>query len=1225
MIKKNCIILIFITLAFNVCAQKKNNGRYQSLLWEIKGNGLLKPSYLFGTMHVSSKMVFHLSDSFYMALKNVEAVALELNPEKWQGQMEQMNKLKEDYSLYVKAPQGDYLNEKSFRLDDYNDNLKLALSSEPVIINSLLYRSFKEKEDFEEDTFLDLYIYQTAKKLGKRATGVEDYFETEKIIMEAYADMAKEKKKKTYDRASDKDFDIVEKMEDAYRRGDLDLMDSLDRTTNRSEAFMEKFLYKRNEIQAHSIDTIIKKNSLFAAVGAAHLAGPRGIIELLRKKGYTVRPVFMTDRDAGQKEAIDKLKVPVSFTTQTAGDGIFTVDMPGPLYKMADGYQLPDRWQYSDMANGSYYLVTRIKTHAPFFGQDENDVYKKLDSILYENIPGKILQKKNINRNGYKGLDITNRTRRGDMQRYNIFITPFEVLFFKMSGKENYIDGEEAEKFFSSIHFKLVNNIGGVFEPMQGGFLVWMPQQPFIHNSTTISDGIDRWEYEAADKSNGNAYLILKKSVYNFQFLEEDSFDLSLIEESFQYPKKTGKLISRVLGSYKGYPCLDIKERMKDGSIVQAKFIIKGPHYYVLAATGKNRRADFSAFFNSFSFTPYKYQAPTNYVDTFMHFTVKTPVAPVFDNQLRAVIEKAAEDMDNGYNNSGYSRFWPKTKSGYFKSDATGEVVNVSVQEYPKYYYVKDKSKQWIDAISDNFYNAGFLLYKTDSVMLSNNVMAYQFQLRDTGSSRTITRMLMLKNNFSFGLVTMGDTISAPSGFIQSFITSFSPTAKKLGRNIADNKPMEFFTDLFSKDSAIQNKAQQSISSIYFGEDAVPLIEAAINKLSIADKGYFDIKTKLIAELGYIKDSSRPVVVHLLKKIYEQVADTIIFQNEIFSALANKKTKEATLLFKELILQDPPVFTGEYEYGGLFASLGDSLQLARLLYPELLQLSSLNDYKDYVLSLLVTLVDSNLVKAQDYANYFDKIYFDARVELKRQQVKDERLLEKELSDEDKDNEPVYTTSYNRESRNNINDYSMLLAPFYKDKKPVQVFFERLLKSREPDVRLTAAVLLLRNGGPVADSILLALAADDKYRSSLYMKLEKAARLDAFPAAYNTQQQLAKSFLMAENNFNKIDSVVYLKKIPAAYETQKGVVYCYKYRVNKTDDWKIGFSGLQPLNEKQVGTDNKFTSMTDKKIKEDITIDEQLQNEFKKILFSFHKSSREFYSSQYDQNRFDDNY
>src|SRR6187402_2508110 len=61
--------------------------KYPSLLWEISGNGLKKPSYLFGTMHVSDKLAFHLADSFYLGIRNADIVALETNPESWQEDM----------------------------------------------------------------------------------------------------------------------------------------------------------------------------------------------------------------------------------------------------------------------------------------------------------------------------------------------------------------------------------------------------------------------------------------------------------------------------------------------------------------------------------------------------------------------------------------------------------------------------------------------------------------------------------------------------------------------------------------------------------------------------------------------------------------------------------------------------------------------------------------------------------------------------------------------------------------------------------------------------------------------------------------------------------------------------------------------------------------------------------------------------------------------------------
>src|SRR6185295_17228066 len=139
-----------------------------------------------------------------------------------------------------------------------------------------------------------------------------------------------------------------------------------------------------------------------------------------------------------------------------------------------------DSWQYADMSNGAYYMITRVKTHGYLFGQKENTVLKKIDSLLYENVPGKILKKTAIVKNGYKGFDIINRTRRGDIQRYNIIATPFEIIIFKISGNGNYVEGPEADQFFSSISLKHTNpEHEPNFEPAHGGFAIKFPQKPF--------------------------------------------------------------------------------------------------------------------------------------------------------------------------------------------------------------------------------------------------------------------------------------------------------------------------------------------------------------------------------------------------------------------------------------------------------------------------------------------------------------------------------------------------------------------------------------------------------------------------------------------------------------------------------------------------------------------------------------------------------------------------
>src|SRR5579859_249427 len=329
-------------------APPRMDKKYPALLWEITGNGLKKPSYLFGTMHVSSKLVFHLSDSFYLDIRNAEVVALELDPQLWQDQLFRFENLQSNLRFYTQGAPNDLINEKSFQLERYEDRLKSALSEEPTVINGLLYRTYRTQADFEEDTYLDLYIYQTGKKLGKQATGVENYFQTERLVMEATQDMLKDKKKKAPDTDGESAYDIERKTQEAYRKGDLDLLDSLERIMEPSESYMEKFLYRRNEIQAASIDSIVQRHSLFVGVGAAHLPGRRGVIELLRKKGYTLRPVVMPDRDAQRRDDIDKIKVPVSFSGFTADDGAFSVSVPGVPHRRPESHGIDDSWQYAD-------------------------------------------------------------------------------------------------------------------------------------------------------------------------------------------------------------------------------------------------------------------------------------------------------------------------------------------------------------------------------------------------------------------------------------------------------------------------------------------------------------------------------------------------------------------------------------------------------------------------------------------------------------------------------------------------------------------------------------------------------------------------------------------------------------------------------------------------------------------------------------------------------------
>jgi hypothetical protein len=769
------------------------------------------------------------------------------------------------------------------------------------------------------------------------------------------------------------------------------------------------------------------------------------------------------------------------------------------------------------MSNGSYYMLTRVKTHAGLLGHNEKIVLQKVDSMLYENIPGKILNKTAIAKNGYKGFSITNRTRRGDIQRYEILVTPHEVLVFKMSGNDGYVKGKEAEDFFSSIKVKPVQqNEWADFEPAHGGFKVKMPGKPTEAFIKTAADGNEKWEYETIDLKSGTAYHIWKKNLYNFNFLEEDTFDLSLIEESIKGSEIISKTINRKTGTEKKLAYLDALYKLKDNGYLHAKVFLKGPHYYLLMVRTKDKKHEATRFFNSFKITDYKYHKAEKFVDSSLQLTVYTPVKPLIDTLVSGLMNNVSAYEQQTSVSTGYSG-WPKNKTGIFKSDSTGESILVTVQTFPKYYYSKDSSKFWKEKLEEKSFARDFIISKKQHFKLSDSVEGYDMVFTDTNSSKAIRSKYILSGNNLYKLSTLTDTSAKQSTFVETFFATALPIQKSNSFSVFSSKVDVFFKDYYNKDSALAKQASQAIPSIYFGKPGLAKIVEAIDKLKFGDKDYFETKSKFITELGYINDSS--VVeenVNLLKNLYEKNADISYFQNAVLASLARLKTKSAYKLLKELLITDPPVFDNNYEYDRLFSQFADTLPLSKTLFPDLLQLSSIDDYKPYVNTLLKSLVDSGLMVANDYENYFSKIYFDAKIELKKQQNKDERQIgiesnEGETSSIDFAN--IYTTRTQNTSAVSLYEYAVLLMPFYDKQNNVPKFFEKMLASKDVAVQMIAIKELLAHNKKVPANLISSIAAQDQYRATLLQMLVMQNRQHLFPEKFKKQVLIAKSLLL----------------------------------------------------------------------------------------------------------------
>lgn len=1260
--------ILTATIIFCFCAQsqgpsKATTKKYPSLFWEISGNGLKKPSYLFGTMHVSSKIAFNLADSFYLAIKNSEVVALETNPETWQEDMNNYDLGAPDYrygfnpGLLNEMP-SDFFNIKTLRFGKYEKKLEVAMFSKPSMINNLLYRSMSDNtSDFEEDTYLDLYIYQTGKKLGKKVAGVEQYEQSMKLMAEAFRDAAKEKNKKEKSFDYDEEFSPT-KLQEAYRAGNLDQLDSINKLNSQSDAFDEKFLYRRNEIQANSIDSILKRSSLFVGVGAAHLPGNRGVIELLRRKGYKLRPIYMGTRDSKQKDAVEKVRVPVTFSTQSADDGFYKIDIPGKFYRFGENF-LFDQQQYADMANGSFYMVTRVKTNSLYWGHNADVVAKKIDSLLYENVPGKILSKTEITKSGYKGFDITSRTRRGDYNRYNIFITPFEVVFFKMGGNGEYIkDGDEAKKFFSSIQLREFKNGGWKrFQPAYGGFSVDFPQQPY----ESFGDNV---QYDAEEKSTGQHFSVIRTDIHNYRFVEEDTFDLVLMDESFGSADYIEKNIARKQLVYKGYPALDCQYKHKDGSIIFTRFLIQGPHYYTLVAHGKNENtAAAENFFNSFAITPFVYKEIKERKDTSMYFSVKTSWFPEEKkNKLDLPDEDAYISDDDDDDGNYFSLTKDDYKTRLVKNDTTGEAVYISFSRTSKYEYVDSVFLRDNKYLFMPGFDTTWIVRSEKKSTLPGGLKVMEQVVSDTNSSRAIKTKTFYKEGVYFQLTTQTDTLSQPSDFVKSFFENFIPADTLKIISPFTKKSKVFFNDFFGNDSVARKKAINSVWQIEMDSTDLPLLTKAISSFKWSEKKYLERKISFINKLGDIEVKASA---DLLKDIYYAAGDTVQLQHTALEALLNQKTQYSFNLFRDIITTEPPVLDIENSYqnnyrtytyrsiytnngfsgGGFLNELYDSLPLTKTVLADLLPLMTLDDYKKPIMHLLRKMVDSNLVKSKDYEIYFSKFLIEAKQQLKKQAIEEKRSAIEKAEGEKTETKSadLYRRYEGDQGNEDLITYATLLLPFREKNPAVNDLLKQMLSSSDKRLKYNTVYLLLRHKISLPDTMLMYFAKLDDFRYELFTDMRTLKMLDKFPAQYKNQQDLSKSKLFSSSYYSKPDSLVFIDSLPASLKDRKGFVFFYKYKTKKDDlSWKLATAGLLspdsiPFNydddedydddDDEIGyasimsgwnfnrDDNKivFTEFTDEKIKEDVPVKEQIEKQLKKILYSKRKSARMFYN------------
>lgn len=280
-------IFLFAAMATTLFgnAQKANNDN--SVLWKIEGNGIEKPSYLFGTIHMICAPDFEIKEKVNKAFAATTNLVLEVNttdPNEIQAMQKMMQS---ETTLSSRLSETERKDVNDLLTSQIGVTLAQADHVSPAGLLSIAVMTAMTCPPTEMKSY-EAELTVMAQAQHKPISGLETIDGQINILDKAYSlndilGQIKIKNEYALVLADMARFHKKENLPELYRT-------VLDRRFMSTDA--EKLmLTDRNKEWVKKIPAIVKKESTFFAVGAGHLYGKTGVIELLKQQGYKVTPV----------------------------------------------------------------------------------------------------------------------------------------------------------------------------------------------------------------------------------------------------------------------------------------------------------------------------------------------------------------------------------------------------------------------------------------------------------------------------------------------------------------------------------------------------------------------------------------------------------------------------------------------------------------------------------------------------------------------------------------------------------------------------------------------------------------------------------------------------------------------------------------------------------------------------------------------------------------------
>ncbi len=260
------------------------------LLWRILTKGG-DPNYLLGTIHSSDARVTRLRPAVAEALDNCDRFVMEmiLDTEAF-IQFGATMLLAQDTDLETLIGKKLYDRVVS-AMDSYGMPEPVVRRLKPWVAIAML-----SMPKSGSGLILDLVLYQRATGQGKTTAGLESAQEQLAVFEELSTRDQVELLKMTLDQLPSQPH-LFEQLITTYAADDLDRIAAIAKLNHEqaqiesARNFMVRLNDDRNRRMVQRIIPYLEQGNSFIAVGALHLAGPQGILSLMRQSGYKVDPV----------------------------------------------------------------------------------------------------------------------------------------------------------------------------------------------------------------------------------------------------------------------------------------------------------------------------------------------------------------------------------------------------------------------------------------------------------------------------------------------------------------------------------------------------------------------------------------------------------------------------------------------------------------------------------------------------------------------------------------------------------------------------------------------------------------------------------------------------------------------------------------------------------------------------------------------------------------------